>query len=175
MNLFLRLLLLFLTARFRPRCGVLGPSRKRFVVWPPDLDVLWHVNNGVYLSMLDVARVDLILRSGVAAVLRKNGMYPVVAAETIRFRRSLQLFQAFEVETQIIGWDEKAFIIAHRFWRRDELVADAVVRARFLRRKGGRHGGGTVSSRELLELLGEAGPSPQLPAWIEAWNLENSR
>jgi acyl-CoA thioesterase FadM len=169
-NLFLRLLLLMLTARFRPRCGALGPSRKRFLVWPPDLDVLFHVNNGVYLSMLDVARVDLILRSGVAAVLRRHGLYPVVAAETIRFRRSLQLFQAFEVETEIIGWDEKAFIIQHRFWRRDELVADAVVRARFLRRKGG-----TVRSSELLELLGQAGPSPELPPWIEAWNLENAR
>jgi acyl-CoA thioesterase FadM len=169
MNLFLRLLLLLLTYRFRPRCEPLGPSRKRFIVWPPDLDVLWHVNNGVYLSMLDVARVDMMLRSGMAGPLRKNGIYPVVAAETIRFRRSLQLFQVFEVETRVIGWDEKAFIIQHRFSRRDEPIAEAVVRARFLRRKGG-----GVSARELLDLLGKSEPSPALPAWIEAWNRENS-
>lgn len=170
MNLFLRLLLLLLTARFRPRCDILGPARKRFLVWPPDLDVLWHVNNGVYLSMLDVARVDLLLRSGMAKVLQRQGIYPVVAAETIRFRRSLQLFQAFEVETSVIGWDEKAFIIQHTFLRRGELVAEAVVRARFLKRKGG-----TVSSRELLTLVGKTGPSPELPAWIDAWNRENAR
>jgi len=170
MNLFLRLLLLVLTAWLRPRCDVLGPVRKRFLVWPPDLDVLWHVNNGVYLSMLDVARVDLMLRSGMAPVLRKHGIYPVVAAETIRFRRSLQLFQAFEVETKVLGWDEKAIIIQHHFLRRGELVADAVVRARFLKRQGG-----TVSSRELLEIIGRPGPSPELPAWIDAWNRENAR
>lgn len=170
MNLFLRLLLLLLTSRFRPRCGLLGPTRKRFIVWPPDLDVLLHVNNGVYLSMLDVARVDLMLRSGAAAALRRHGFYPVVAAETIRFRRSLQLFQVFEIETAIIGWDEKAFIIEHRFWRGEELVADAVIRARFLRRKGG-----TVSSRELLEAVGQPTGSPPLPAWIDAWNRENAR
>lgn len=170
MNLFLRLLLLLLTSRFRPRCDVLGPARKRFIVWPPDLDVLLHVNNGVYLSMLDVARVDLLLRSGAGATLRRHGFYPVVAAETIRFRRSLQLFQTFEIETAIIGWDDKAFIIEHRFWRGAELVAEAVIRARFLKRKGG-----TVSSRELLETLGRPLQSPALPAWIHDWNRENAK
>jgi acyl-CoA thioesterase FadM len=170
MNLFLRLLLLFLTAPFRARCDILGPARKRFIVWPPDLDVLWHVNNGVYLSMLDVARVDLLLRSGIAGRLRSLGFYPVVAAETIRFRRSLQLFQAFDVETKVIGWDEKAFIIQHRFLRGEELVAEAVIRSRFLRRRGG-----TVSSAELLEVAGKSGPSPELPGWIHAWNHENAR
>jgi acyl-CoA thioesterase FadM len=170
MNLFLRLLLLFLTAAFRPRCQLFEPTRKRFIVWPPDLDVLFHVNNGVYLSMLDVARVDLMLRSGLATQLRRKGFYPVVAAETIRFRRSLQLFQVFQVETTVIGWDDKAFIIQHRFLRGEELVAEAMVRARFLRR-----GGGTVSSRELLDLVGRSEPSPALPAWIDAWNRENSR
>ena len=170
MNLFLRLLLLLLTAPFQPRCDILGPTRKRFLVWPPDLDVLFHVNNGVYLSMLDVARTDMMLRSGLAGRLRRQGFYPVVAAETIRFRRSLQLFQAFEVETAVIGWDEKAFIIQHHFLRRGEVVAEAVVRARFLKR-----GGGTVSSQELLDVVGKTGPSPELPAWIDAWNRENGR
>src|SRR6188768_3808869 len=170
MSLFLRLLLLLLTAPFRSRCELFAPARKRFRVWPPDLDVLLHVNNGVYLSMLDVARVDLLLRSGLAGKLWRKGLYPVVAAETIRFRRSLQLFQAFEVETTVIGWDEKAIIIQHHFLRRGELVADAVVRSRFLRRRGG-----TVSSRELLELVGLTGPSPELPPWVDAWNRENAR
>ena len=171
MNLFLRLLLLLFTAPFRSRCEALGPSRKRFLVWPADLDVLWHVNNGVYLSMLDVARVDMMLRSGMLGKLRRRGFYPVVAAETIRFRRSLRLFQSFDVETKVIGWDEKAFLIQHQFSRAGEVVAEAVVRARFLQRQGG-----TVSTQALLELLGEQDrPSPALPAWIEAWNLENAR
>ena len=132
MNLFLRLLLLFLTAPFRPRAALFEPARKRFLVWPPDLDVLLHVNNGVYLSMLDVARVDLLLRSGLASKLWRKGLYPVVAAETIRFRRSLRLFQAFDIETTVLGSDDKAFLIQHRFLRDEELMAEAIVRSRFL-------------------------------------------
>ncbi|HEY6080175.1 MAG TPA: thioesterase family protein [Polyangiaceae bacterium] len=170
MNLFLRLLLLLLTAWARPRCGALGPSRKRFLVWPPDLDVLGHVNNGVYLSMLDVARVDLLLRSGIAPILRRKRWYPVVAAQTIRFRRSLQLFQRFDVETTVIGWDDKAILIQHHFLRGSELVAEAVVRSRFLKRQGG-----TVPSRELLDAIGQSGRGPELPAWVAAWNLQNAR
>jgi acyl-CoA thioesterase FadM len=169
MSLFLRLLLLLLTAPLGPPCEFLGPTRKRFIVWPPDLDVLWHVNNGVYLTMLDVARVDLLLRSGAARRLRRVGYYPVVAAQTIRFRRSLKLLDRFEVETRIIGWDEKAFLIEHQFLRRGEIVAEAVVRWRFLKRKGG-----TASSAELLELFGKTQPSPPLPAWVEAWNRQNA-
>ena len=170
MSLFLRLLLLLLMAPFRPGCDILGPSRKRFIVWPPDLDVLLHVNNGVYLSMLDVARTDLLLRSGVAGRLRQHRVYPVVAAQTIRYRRSLQLFQRFEVETAVIGWDEKAFIIQHQFLRGEQVVAEAVIRSRFLKR-----GGGTVTTEELLGIVGKSGPSPELPAWIDAWNRENAR
>jgi acyl-CoA thioesterase FadM len=169
MNLLLRLLLLFVSAPFRERCPALGPARKRFRVWPADLDVLFHVNNGVYLSMLDVARVDLMLRSGMVSELRRRRWYPVVAAETIRFRRSLQLFQAFEVETTVIGWDDKAFILQHRFTRAEILAAEAVVRWRFLKR-----GGGTVSSKELLAAVGLNHASPPLPRWIEDWNRENT-
>ena len=132
--------------------------------------MLLHVNNGVYLSMLDVARMDLLLRSGLASKLWRKGLYPVVAAETIRFRRSLQLFQAFDVETTVLGWDDKAFLIQHRFLRNEELMAEAIVRSRFLRRRGG-----TVSSREVLQLVGRSEPSPLIPAWVEAWNRENSR
>jgi|SRR6478609_2583619 len=170
MSLFLRLLLLVLSAPLRPRCELFQPVRKGFRVWPTDLDVLLHVNNGVYLSLLDVARVDLLLRSGLGSKLWRKGWYPVVAAETIRFRRSLQLFQAFEVETAVIGWDDKAFLIQHRFLRGEELVAEAVVRSRFLRRSGG-----TLSAQEILELTERTQPSPPLPRWIEDWNQENAR
>ena len=165
MNLLLRLIWTFLCARFRPRCAALGPCRSVLRVWPGDLDVLLHVNNGVYLSMLDVARVDLILRSGAFPRLRQRGFYPVVAAETIRFRRSLQLFQRFEIETRVIGWDEQAFLLTHSFERRGEIVAEAVIRSRFLKR-----GGGKASTAEVLEALDLTGPSPELPAFVARWN-----
>jgi acyl-CoA thioesterase FadM len=165
MNLLLRLLWTLIAARFRTRCAVLGPCRTPLRVWPGDLDVLFHVNNGVYLSMLDVARVDLLLRAGAFGRLRARGLYPVVAAETIRFRRSLKLFERFEIETRVIGWDEQAFLLTHSFLRRGEVVAEAIIRSRFLKR-----GGGKASTAEVLGVLQTPGPSPALPPFVLRWN-----
>jgi YbgC/YbaW family acyl-CoA thioester hydrolase len=164
-TLFLRLLFAVATARFRVRTDPLGPCRTRFRVWPTDIDVLFHVNNGVYLSMLDVARVDFLLRARVAGALRARRFYPVVAAQTIRYRRSLRLFDAFEVETRILGWDEHALVLSHNYSRDGEIVAEAVVRWVFLSRRGPK-----VSAAEVLELFGVRTASPELPPFVRIWN-----
>jgi YbgC/YbaW family acyl-CoA thioester hydrolase len=164
-NLFFRLLFALFAVRFRSRCSVLGPCRTRFRVWPGDIDVLGHVNNGVYLTMLDAARVDMLLRSRALRRLRARGFYAVVAAQTIRYRRSLRLFERFEVETRVIGWDEHAFLVEHAFLRRDEVAAEAVVRIRFLARSGPK-----PSTADVLELLEVQGPSPALPPFVATWN-----
>ena len=174
MNLLLRLLFTLIAGRFRPACSAAGPCVTPFRVWPTDLDVLGHMNNGVYLSILDVARVDLLVRAGLLTKLRGAGIYPVVAAETIRFRRSLQAFQRFDVRTRIIGRDDKAILIEQVFLRspvaggEEEIMAEAVIRGRFLRK-----GGGTVAPEEIMQLAGHV-DLPELEPWIAAWNLSQA-
>lgn len=123
------------------------------------------MNNGVYLSIMDLARVDLMIRAGLWTDLNKNGMYPVVVAETIRFRKSLKLFDRFYIETSVLGWDDKAFILQQRFLRGGDSIADAVVRARFLRKSGG-----SVTPKEILSLSKVEIDSPSLPEHIKIWN-----
>ncbi|MDO5734934.1 MAG: acyl-CoA thioesterase [Propionibacteriaceae bacterium] len=163
MNLFLRLLTLpFLSGR-RSGTSPLGPCRTPFRVWPTDLDILRHVNNGVYLSLMDLARVDLLSRAGFSSEIRKRGWYPVVAAETISFRRSLTLFQRFEIVTTVIGWDDKAFYLTQDFVRDGVVVSSAVVRARFLGR-----GGERVSPQSVMDLVPVPVVQPVLPEWVAA-------
>ncbi len=165
MNLFLRLAWLSLVGRLRSPCPVVGPCRTPFRVAPTDLDVLRHVNNGVYLSIMDLARVDLMQRSGLLPRLRAHRWYPVVAAETITFRRSLRLGERFEVETVVLGWDERSFFARQRFLRGEQEVADAVVRARFLARSGG-----AVSPAQVVALLDVVPEPPGIPAWVREWS-----
>ena len=61
MNLFLRLILLFVSVRFRVDVPRSAP-RAKVPGWPPDSTFVPR-QQWVYLSMLDVARVDLMLRS----------------------------------------------------------------------------------------------------------------
>jgi len=165
MNLIFRLLSILLLARVRTRVSVIGPCLTPFRCWPTDLDVLGHMNNGKYFSIMDLARVDLMIRAGLYKKLRKMGWYPVVVAETLRFRKSLQPFERFMIETTILGWDEKAFIAQQRFLRSQECVAEGVIRARFLKRSGG-----SVTPNEVMALAGAAMQPAPLPDWVLAWN-----
>ncbi len=169
MNLIIRLLWITLFSKWRKPVSVLGPCQTPFRCLLTDLDVLRHMNNGMYLSIMDLARVDLMIRAGVYDKLNSNGWYPVVVAETIRFRKSIKAFQAFVVETSVLGWDEKAFILEQKFLREGTCVAEAVVRARFLKKTGG-----SVSPQEVLQLAEFNSKSPELPEWIDHWNKTQS-
>ena len=156
--------MLLLTASRRTSCPVTGPCISTLRVYPNDLDVNGHVNNGFYLTYADLGRMDLLLRSGNFRKILNQGWYPVVVAETIRFHKSLKLFQRFNITTEVIGWDEKNFLLQQSFERNNEVVALAVINARFLSRKGG-----SVSTAEFMELLEITESSKPIPAWIEGW------
>lgn len=167
MNLLFRLFWTWLARSWRSRVSAAGPCVTPFRVWPTDLDLLFHMNNGVYLSILDVARVDLMYRSRLMGPLRAKGWFPVVVAETIAFRRSLKPFDRFDVVTRLIGWDDKATLLEQDFVRRGEVVATAIIRSRFLVR-----GGGSVAPADLAALAGIPGESPLLPDWVARWNAD---
>ncbi|MGU3410654.1 acyl-CoA thioesterase [Microbacterium sp. M1A1_1b] len=164
MNLFFRLLLLRLRTRRARPLSLWGEARTPFRVTLTDLDPLRHVNNGKYLSMLDLGRMDLMLRSGFWQSLTDRGWYPVVGAQTITYKRSLTLGQRFELVTRVLGVDERAAYMEQTFLRRGAVVARAVVQARFLRTSGG-----TVPAAELLDALGGAPDDRELPAWVHDW------
>jgi acyl-CoA thioesterase FadM len=106
----------------------------------------------------------MITRGGLTPHLRRLGWIPVVTAETIQLKRSLTLFQSFEIETRVIGWDEQAFVLEQQFTRNQKVIANALVRTRFLSRER------MVSPREVLEILGLPVESPELPPHVSRWN-----
>jgi len=169
MNRLLRLLWLMWRSPRRSKVSAFGPCLTPFRVWFTDLDPLMHMNNGIYLCIMDLARLDLMIRSGLWRILNAEQWYPVVAAETIQFRRSLNLFQRFSISTRVLGWDEKAIVIEQRFMRGEEVVAHALVRARLLRRSGG-----NVAPRELALAAGLDPDSPPLEGHAARWNAEQA-
>ena len=65
MHMILRTLLIFLTKRFAKKASVSEMTEYSMRVLPTDLDLLMHVNNGVYFSLMDFGRWDMIFRNGV--------------------------------------------------------------------------------------------------------------
>ena len=66
MNLWLRLIWLSHDRRGGGRRCALpdGMSVLRFRAWPTDLDPSLHVNNGRYLALMDLGRLDLMVGAG---------------------------------------------------------------------------------------------------------------
>ena len=123
------------------------------------------MNNGVYFSIMDLGRMDLMIRAGAWASLMKHGFYPVATNETISFRKSLQPWQRFVLESRIIGYDDKAVFVEQRFVVKGEVFARAYMRGRFLKKTGG-----TVSVAELVDALGVDPTAITLPEWLAEWS-----
>jgi acyl-CoA thioesterase FadM len=147
-----------------PRIDIHDIGRIDFRVLPTDLDVLGHMNNGVYLSIMDLGRMDLLQRSGVWSRFAKAGFYPVIANETISFRKSLLPWQRFTVETRVAGYDAKAVYIEQRAAVKGEIYAQAFIRCRFVRKTGG-----TASLAEIIEVTGADTADLTVPEWVDRW------
>lgn len=168
MNMYLRLLWFLVRVRGRRPLSIWDTSRARFRVNPLDLDVQKHMNNGRYLSLMDLGRMDLMVRSGFWEKVRAKGWFPVVAGQTITYRRSLTLGQRFDISTRVMGHDGRWIYMEQVFRVGETVYADAVVRARFVRAVGG--------SVDVDEVLADAGPMPEdrvIPAWVQRWNEES--
>lgn len=148
MHMIFRTLWIFFMKRFKRPAGFQEVTEYTMRVLPTDLDLLMHVNNGVYFSLMDFGRWDMVFRNGSYDACNKNGWYAVVAGETIKFKKSLQLWDKFTLRTQIVGHDEKNFFILQKFICRDQLMATGLVKVRFLKKKGG-----TVSPAEVYAAM----------------------
>lgn len=144
--------------------GVLEPSVTRMRVLPSDLDVYLHVNNGSYLQMMDVARTHYLADLGAFAALRERGWYPVVAASTMTYKRSMRLGERFTITTRVLGWDERVFYLEQLFDRGTDRVARGLVAGRFLGPAGAR-----IAAPEVAGVLDRHATSPDLPADVAAW------
>lgn len=155
MHMILRTLLIFFTKRFSKKSSVNEMTEYTMRVLPTDLDLLMHVNNGVYFSLMDFGRWDMIFRNGVYDACKKRGWYSVVASETIKFRRSLKLWDKFTLQTQIKGHDEKNVFIQQKFICRGQLMATGLVRVRILKKSGG-----TVPTYDVFKAINESLKDP---------------
>jgi acyl-CoA thioesterase FadM len=157
MVLLFRVVLTIIRNVFRMRRGVLDESVLRLRVWPTDMDLNFHLNDGRYVSLTGLARVDLMLQSGLLRRAVKRGWYPVVGAVVMRYRREIRAFERFVLRSRIVGWDEKWCYFEHRFEKDGELAA--IGYARGVMRTRDR----AVPTAEVMALVGHGEPSPPLP------------
>ncbi len=110
-------------------------SRLKLRVWPNDLDLFAHVNNGRYLTLMDLGRLHIVMRTGLLKVMKERHWHAAASAVEIRFRRPLKLWQRYELVTEIVDWDEHWFLFEQSFESGGKVCARALVKAQFRHRR----------------------------------------
>ena len=174
MNLYLRLIIYFCklwcTSK-RTNISVLGCSTVRMHVWPNDLDFNMHMNNGRYLTVMDIGRFDFMIRTGMFKIAMKKGYGPVLGSAKVRYRLPLMPFQAYDLQTQLVYWDEKWAYFEQRFIIANGDKAGAVAAIALL--KGSLFDSKTkktVPTKDILTLMdqSEVNPAP-MPEHFKHW------
>jgi acyl-CoA thioesterase FadM len=164
MNLLFRMIAVLLSGFFsKTRTSIMDVHAVWFTVLPNDLDTNLHMNNGRYLTIMDLGRVDALIRSGLVKKIISEKWMPVIAGVSMIYRRSLAPFERYRLETHLLGWDEKWIYMEQTFIRKNgDVAARGYVKATFLQR------GQRVATADIAVAANYSGASPDLNADILA-------
>lgn len=119
------MLMILFTSIFKPRLPVEKPENNLSLhVLPNDLDINLHMNNGRYLTICDLTRVDMFVRTGLAKTMYKEKWMPVISEHTMKYKKGLKPFQKYKIYMQVTHWDDRTFFMAHQFKVGDRLMAE---------------------------------------------------
>ncbi|MBL8642343.1 MAG: thioesterase family protein [Rhodospirillaceae bacterium] len=133
--------------------GFMEEARYGFRCWPHDCDFNLHMTNSRYASFMDIARVTLMASNGAWRLIRAAKLLPVLGSNTIRFRRAVKPFQAFEVSARTICWDDKWIFLYHQLVVDGDVAAIGIAKVAFIGPQG------RVPTQKLLEIVGYTGPA----------------
>ena len=152
---------------------VLSPGVIHGIVLPSDIDHHLHMNNSKYLREMDFGRQKMYFGSGMAEAMIKLRASTRVAAISIRYRRSLQLWDRFTLSSKVLHWSD-AFYLEQRFINKDGFTC-AIAMVKMIAKSKSGH----VPTEEVVKLIMGEGESeksppatPELKSWMES--LERS-
>jgi acyl-CoA thioesterase FadM len=168
MNLYFRLFLTLLRAWRLPRIAITDAIELKFRVLPTDLDINFHMNNGRYLTITDLALIEFFVRTGFVRALLNKGWRPMLGGAIMTYRKQLSPFARYTVRFKWITCDE--------FWNYMEstfIRDDGVIAAKGIVKGGAVGSNGLVPMTEgaaaLQELTGAALQMPPMPAYVQQW------
>lgn len=160
---YLRAARVLLAAQFGPRLDFDGESVVKLRIGLGDIDIFPEVNNGRHLTLMDMGRFDLAVRSGFWKTIHREGWGLTVGGASVRFRHRVPPLSRVRLRTRIVGRDDRWLYFHQKIERDSRVCSAALVRA------GVTSKGGLVPVDRVLEATGRAGWAPELPDWVQAW------
>ncbi|MEC5162728.1 MULTISPECIES: thioesterase family protein [unclassified Janthinobacterium] len=163
MNLYFRLLWVWWRARFKPPILIGDTIEMTLRVWPNDLDLNGHMNNGRYMTIIDLALVEYLSRAGFLKLAWRHGWRPMLGGSLISFRRGLKPFRRYTLRFSMPCWDARWSYMRFEFLQGGQVMAQGHAKGAIV------GSGGIVSSEQTYAALGQKAGSPPFPASVLAW------
>jgi acyl-CoA thioesterase FadM len=164
MNLYLRLVRILLASLWKAPRSPRDEVASRFRVWPQDIDVFGHMNNGRYLQVMDVARVDWMRRTRILDRIFASRCSALLGGSVIRYCKALRPFERYHVHTSLVAWEARWAFLQHRCTNEaGELVALGYTRAAL------RNADGWVAPQQILDQVEPGIESAELPSLVRRW------
>src|SRR5690349_2496442 len=90
------------------------------------LDVMGHVNNAAYLTLLEKARWDFITQQGYGLkTIQETQLAPIILEINIRFIKELKSDDAITIKTTFLSYKNKIGTLEQQILRDHEVCCDA--------------------------------------------------
>jgi len=149
--------------RNAPALPILGTHVSTHRCWPWDIDPWMELNNGRTLTIFDLGRIPLGIRTGLKRVLMAQGWGLTVAGNTVRYRRRVRAFDKVTIRSRCIGWDHRFLYLEQSMWKGDDCTTHMILRSAITSKEG------IVAPERVLALLGQPAESPALPEFVQSW------
>jgi len=130
-------------------------------VLPQDIDLFMELNNGRYVTLLDLGRFSYGAKVNMSRFLKKNNWSLTIVGTYNEYRHRLRLFQKFVLETKIIGYDENWFYFFQKIQRNGKTHMASVVKFSYTSRSG------LVIPKDVIKAMGIKYEPNELPNWIK--------
>lgn len=150
-----------LAARRLPPLPFEGTDSLTLRILPWDLDGFFELNNGRILTLFDIGRFTLAMRTGLLQKQRENRWAFAVAGSFVRYRKRMTLWDKVELRTRVVGRDGRFVIMEQAMWRGETCTVSALIRAAVTSKHG------VVDPGDVLEAMGQPRHAfAELPIWV---------
>ena len=102
---------------------------------PTDLDMNLHMNNAVYFTALEFARVRYGMEVGYNKYALDNGCGFILAGNGFQYRREVGLFQTMQVKTRVMAIDDKWMYFSQSCFVKGKFVGRGVARMALIKNR----------------------------------------
>jgi len=160
---YLRVLKTLITSRLNPAIRLNETGILRMRAGLMDIDNFGEINNGRQLTLMDLGRYDLAVRSGLLKIVTRNKWGLAIGGSSVRYRRRIPFLKCFEMRSRVVGHDGRWFYFLQELWCEDQICTSALIKGGMISKDG------LIPAPEVLLELPGLEWNQDLPDWVQAW------